>query len=193
MMQIRQSLHRRQVEPRCPGQLCGDLAGPLPGAWENETCSCVCVRRNTRMGFVACMKDKRSETVRDACNEFKIDLRSICRFHTHRGGEFFTTDGPLVEREFDLALDDNWLRQKPTWASWPEAAGHCHTRALWVESITSITEVRNRTKQKIDDTMVVPLSPGFRGDAKRWRYCHQRRETTNSRQSRSWVSVLWLR
>ena len=41
------------------------------------------------MVFVACMKDKRSETVRDAFNDFKIDLRKIWRFHTGRGGEFF--------------------------------------------------------------------------------------------------------
>ena len=31
------------------------------------------MKRNSRSGLVACMKDRRSETVRDAFNDFKID------------------------------------------------------------------------------------------------------------------------
>ena len=82
-------------------------------------------------------------------------------------------------------------------------------RAVW--AITFINEVKNRTKRKIDGTEVEPLllelrengetvkkifrsrivlSSGLRGDVKRLRYYHRRVETTNSRQSRSWVSFL---
>ena len=61
------------------------------------------------MGFVACMKDKRSETVRDAFKDFKINLRKIWRLHTDRGGFFTHTEGWL-KKEFDLALDDRWPR-----------------------------------------------------------------------------------
>ena len=69
MMQIRHSQHRRQLEPHCLGQLSGDLAGLL---FEEKYFS-VRVKRNTRMEFVACMKNKRSKTVKRSTNS-----RSTC-------------------------------------------------------------------------------------------------------------------
>ena len=62
--------------------------------------------RKTRMGFVACTKDMRLETVRDAFNDFKIDLRRIGRFHTDRGGDFFKHV-------------DQWLKENSIWHSTP--------------------------------------------------------------------------
>ena len=49
----------RQLQPHCPGQLSGDLAGPLPVPLNNETYFSVCVKRTREW------------------------------FHTDRGGEFF--------------------------------------------------------------------------------------------------------
>ena len=64
------------------------------------------------MGFVACVKDRKSETVRDAFNDFNIDLRRICRFHAGRGGELFkhTGHGRLrlgTQRQRDMTLRES--------------------------------------------------------------------------------------
>ena len=50
MMQMRHLQHRRQLEPRCSKQLCGDLAGLLLEALDGEKCFLVCVKRNTSRG-----------------------------------------------------------------------------------------------------------------------------------------------
>ena len=80
MMQMRHSQHSRQVEPHCSGKLSGDLAGPLAEALDGEKNFFVRVKRNTRMGFVACMKDKNSGTESDA---FSLISRMTC---TKSGG-----------------------------------------------------------------------------------------------------------
>ena len=108
MIEMRHSQHRRQLEPLCPGQLSGDVAGPLPKALNNEKYFFVCVKRNTRMVLVACMKDKRSETVRDVLNDFTIDLRT----RTAELNSSNTCTNGQKKRNFDLALN----AQKPMWA-----------------------------------------------------------------------------
>ena len=122
------------------------------------------------------------------------------------------TRGAVVRGKFDPGtrqqlFPTRWpMRwQKPLWASWPKVAGHCYNRLRLELSgnrgqrpSRSITEVRNRTKRNIDDTMVEPLLLEFR---------EKRRDSRNSsctgscrvlasvgmsrlRQSRSWVSFL---
>ena len=127
------------------------------------------------MGFVACMKGKGPETVRDAFNVFKIGLLRIGRFHTDRGGEF-------------SKHMDHWLEENSMWPSatvgydtqvngTTEAcvgvmARGCRKllhqagapRALWAETITFMSEVRHQPKRQIDDTMVEPLFLEMRED-----------------------------
>ena len=116
------------------------------------------------MGFIACMEDKKTETVRDAFNDFK----RIWMFHTDRGSNFF--------RHLDQRFLENSIQHSTTAGYDPQtnsmAEAHvsvmargCKSllhlvgarRALWAEAITFISEVRNRTKRKIDDTVVEPL------------------------------------
>ena len=107
-----------------------------------------------------------SETVKDAFNNFKIDLRKMLRFHTNRGGEIFKHM-------------DRWLSENSIWHSTsagydPQANGVSEAfvgviakdwrslsrqagapTAVW--AITFINEVKNRTKRTIDGTKVEPL------------------------------------
>ena len=61
------------------------------------------VKRNSRSGLVACMKDRRSETVRDAFNDLNRSCR-IWMLYTDRGGEF-------------LKHMDRGLRENSIWHS----------------------------------------------------------------------------
>ena len=65
MMQMRHYRHRRDLEQHCPGQLGGDLARPLPEALNNKT-----EEHENGVRRV----HKRSETVRNAFNDFQNGL-----------------------------------------------------------------------------------------------------------------------
>ena len=110
------------------------------------------------------MKDKWSETVRDALNDFKIELRRIWRFHADREGEFLgRVDRWLRENSIQLCM----ARKRPGWRKtlWALLHEFCRSflpqagapKALWAEASTFISEVRNWTKRKINGTVVEPL------------------------------------
>ena len=83
-MQVRHLQHRRLDGPHYPGQLSGDLEGPLRGGIE----WCTVRLRLHQAHFFSCMQHAASETLRDS-DDFKIHLRRVGTFHADRGGAFF--------------------------------------------------------------------------------------------------------
>ena len=58
----------------------------------------VALRRDTRMGFVKALTNKRSETVKEAMVDMQLLLRGVWRFHSDEGREF-------------MGAVDSWLRE----------------------------------------------------------------------------------
>ena len=93
--------HRRQDDRETAGaggEVCADLTGRSPMAYNGSEYLLVALRRETRFGFVKALLKKRSETIKDAMIDMQLLLRGVWRFHSDEG------------REFMGAVDD-WLRE----------------------------------------------------------------------------------
>ena len=100
-MTMRGRQHRRHDDRETAGagrEVCADLTGRLPMAYNGSGYLLVALRRETRFGFVRGLMNKRSETIKDATIDMQLLLRGVWRFHSDEG------------REFMGAVDD-WLTE----------------------------------------------------------------------------------
>ena len=88
MMKMRTHQHRRTHTEAEPGQVSADLAGPWPESVAHERYLLVMVRRDTRIVFIAALKNKTAHGIKEAMTDFKLTLKNIWRFHSDRGKEF---------------------------------------------------------------------------------------------------------
>ncbi len=160
--QIRMIGHRhlRIVEADSPGAVSADLAGPISETRAGSVYLMVVVKRSTRYGLVAAIPNKRSETVKAAMVDFKLDLRRIWRFHSDQGGEL---DGGC-----DKWLRDNIIIHTTTGGYEPQQNGIAEShvgvvcgggrallhqagapKSLWSEAAKHYNEVKNRIKRRI--------------------------------------------
>jgi len=157
---LRHKQHRRNVNDDVGGELSGDLAGPLPTSLNGEVYLLVFVKRDSRYIYTAGLPDKRSDSVREAATNFKIDLRTIWRFHSDRGKEFFGA--------VDHWLKENLIARTTTEGYDPSANGLAERaiqevflcvrallhqngalKELWDEAATHAVDVLNRTGKDI--------------------------------------------
>ena len=77
------------------GEVCADLTGRLPMAYNGSEYLLVALRRETRFGF--CQRvDEQTQRDNRGCDDKQLLLRGVWRFHSDEG------------REFTGAVDD-WL------------------------------------------------------------------------------------
>ena len=80
------------------GEVCANPTGRLSMAYNGSEYLLVALRRETRIGLVKTLSNKRSETVQKAMVDMQLLLRGVLRFHSDE------------KREFTGAVD-NWLRE----------------------------------------------------------------------------------
>ena len=100
-MTMRRRQHRQQNVRETAGEreeVCVDFTGRLPMAYNGSKYLMVALRRETRIDFVKALKNKRSETIREAMMDMQLLLRGVWRFHRDEGREF-------------LGAVKNWLRE----------------------------------------------------------------------------------
>ena len=100
-MTMRGRQHRRQDDRETAGagrEVCADLTGRLPMAYNGSEYLLVALRRETRFGFVRALMNKRSETIKDAMIDMRLLLRGVWRFHRDEVREF-------------MGAVDEWLRE----------------------------------------------------------------------------------
>ena len=75
--------HRQQDDRQTAGtgrEVCAELTGRLPMAYNGSEYLLVALRRETRFGFVKALSNKRSETINDAMIDTQLLLRGVWRF-----------------------------------------------------------------------------------------------------------------
>ena len=85
-MTMRGRQHRRQDDRETAGargEVCADLTGRLPVAYNGSEYPLVALRRETRFGFVKALTNKRSETVKEAMVDMQLLLRGLWPERTH--------------------------------------------------------------------------------------------------------------
>ena len=82
-MTMRGRQRRRQDDRETAGaggEICADLTGRLPMAYNGSEYLPVALRRETRFGFVKALTNKRSETVKEAIVDMQLLLRGVWAF-----------------------------------------------------------------------------------------------------------------
>ena len=82
-MTMRGRQHRRQDDRETAGaggEVCADLTGRLPVAYNGSECLLVALRRETRFGCVNALANKRRETIKDAMIDMQLLLRGSLAF-----------------------------------------------------------------------------------------------------------------
>ena len=100
-MTMRGRQHRRQDDRETAGagrEVCADLTGRLPLAYNGSEYLFGALRRETRFGFVKALTNKRSETVKKAMVDMQLLFRGVWRYHSDEGREF-------------MGAVDSWLRE----------------------------------------------------------------------------------
>lgn len=79
---------RRNPEDPEPGQVSGDLAGPLPKSLAGNIYALALVIRRSRLGLTDTLKNKKAATIQQSMANCKLHQRSLWRFHSDQGSEF---------------------------------------------------------------------------------------------------------
>ena len=85
---LRDIPHRRTGEVR-KGVASGDLFGPVKLSLLGKRWGFVVLKMDTLLGLFAALAMKLSMLVREAAKEMKLDWRTIWRYHSDGGREFF--------------------------------------------------------------------------------------------------------
>ena len=134
------------------GEVCADLTGRLPTAYNGSEYLLVALRRETRFGFVKALTNQGSETIKDAMIDVQLLLRVVWRFHSDEAREFMGAS----EREQSYRREC-WC-SKP-WYSMSLALSECTCVCLRPDAAEHADEIDKHSKRTVprQNDVVVPV------------------------------------